>query len=349
MQDKLGWYGDLALSPPPVPKPEPNLTAVTGVGPVLVLSNAPDVGLIPREEALQPATNTFWTILCGFFAAGGLGFLGSFALLVFVFLALAGMIRGGIQTGSLFSGVYAETFALWMPVFLGLNIAAGLTAPEGYEFLCAGVAFFLSLIVLLWPILRGVPFSVMLKDIGLKKTDGNPLMEIPWGLACYVMSLPFLFVGFLVMLGLILGQKVVVGFMQGEGNEASNSALQGASHPIVEHLADAQIGFLLQIFLVASVAAPIVEEIMFRGVLYRHLRELTSRWGFLISAAVSALVVSFIFAVVHPQGFLAIPVLMALAFGFTIFREWRGSLIPSIIAHGLSNGLVLTLVVLALG
>ncbi len=73
----------------------------------------------------------------------------------------------------------------------------------------------------------------------------------------------------------------------------------------------------IQIVFVASVVAPIMEETMFRGVLYRHMREATGRMGRWRSVILSALVVSFVFAEPHPQGLLAVPVLMALAFGFT--------------------------------
>ncbi len=82
---------------------------------------------------------------------------------------------------------------------------------------------------------------------------------------------------------------------------------------------------------------------MFRGVLYRHMRESTCRWPLLLSFATSALVVSFVFAVIHPQGLVAVPALMSLAIGFTIMREWRGSLISCMIAHGLNNALVMSL------
>ena len=106
---------------------------------------------------------------------------------------------------------------------------------------------------------------------------------------------------------------------------------------------------LLQVLFLAGVIAPIVEETMFRGVLYRHLRETTRSLGFVVSAFLSAITVSFMFAVIHPQGPLFVPVLMGLAFGFTLAREWRGTLIPSIIAHGLNNTLVLCLNIFLLG
>ena len=59
--------------------------------------------------------------------------------------------------------------------------------------------------------------------------------------------------------------------------------------------------------------------------------------------------VSFIFAAIHPQGALGIPVLMAPAIGFTAAREWRGSLVPSMTVHALNNGLVLLLLILTAG
>ena len=42
----------------------------------------------------------------------------------------------------------------------------------------------------------------------------------------------------------------------------------------------------------------------------------------------------------HPQNPLAFPVLMGLAFGFGLTREWRGSLAPCMVMHALHNGLV---------
>ena len=77
---------------------------------------------------------------------------------------------------------------------------------------------------------------------------------------------------------------------------------------------------------------------MFRGFLYRHMRQATSRGGFLLSVLCSAFVVSFVFAVIHPQGLLFVPALMAIALSLTLTREWRESLIASIVHHGLHNG-----------
>ena len=120
------------------------------------------------------------------------------------------------------------------------------------------------------------------------------------------------------------------------------------SHPVVHMPADADVATILQIYLLASVFAPIVEEIMFRGVLHRNCREWSASWGWFLSALTSTTIVSFIFAAVHPQGLATIPPLMFMAFGFSLAREWRGSLLPSMFAHGMSNGLVLTVALFAL-
>jgi membrane protease YdiL (CAAX protease family) len=121
------------------------------------------------------------------------------------------------------------------------------------------------------------------------------------------------------------------------------------SHPVMEDLLTGNWLRIVQVIVIAAIVAPIVEETMFRGVLYRHLREATARWGVTASVVVSGLVVSFVFAVIHPQGWIAVPALMALAFGFTLLREWRGTLIPSMVAHGINNGMLTVVLILAAG
>jgi membrane protease YdiL (CAAX protease family) len=90
----------------------------------------------------------------------------------------------------------------------------------------------------------------------------------------------------------------------------------------------------LLLLLVTAVAAPIVEELMFRGVLYPALK---NSWGRIGGAAFSAAV----FAIVHPtipDGFLPI---MLLGFAFALTYERRGSLLPNNVMHGIHNGLIL--------
>jgi membrane protease YdiL (CAAX protease family) len=100
---------------------------------------------------------------------------------------------------------------------------------------------------------------------------------------------------------------------------------------------------IFMLYMLASVAAPIVEEIMFRGFLYGHLRGAVMpriRVGSMIVAAVAS---SVVFAIIHPQGVLFVPALGGLAVAFCIYREMRGSLIAPMVAHGINNAVTLTL------
>src|SRR5262249_39913843 len=124
---------------------------------------------------------------------------------------------------------------------------------------------------------------------------------------------------------------------------------RGPTHPVTDALLRGGWPGLIGTLFAAAVAAPIVEETMFRGVLYRHLREATGRWGRVWAVLVSGLVGSFVFAATHPQGWLAVPPLMALALAFALAREWRGSLPAPMVAHGLHNLVLLVLLLLTAG
>ena len=76
---------------------------------------------------------------------------------------------------------------------------------------------------------------------------------------------------------------------------------------------------------------------MFRGVLYRHLREAAGNWNYIAKVIFAALVSSFVFAVIHPQGLLGIPILMSIAIVLAFTREWRSSLVPCMITHAMIN------------
>jgi membrane protease YdiL (CAAX protease family) len=89
----------------------------------------------------------------------------------------------------------------------------------------------------------------------------------------------------------------------------------------------------------ATVMAPLLEETMFRGVLYGHLRESTARWPRAASVFAGAAIVSVLFAAIHPQGWTGVPVLAALSFSFSLVREWRGSLVAPMVMHCLTNSI----------
>ncbi|MDA8908926.1 CPBP family intramembrane metalloprotease, partial [bacterium] len=94
-------------------------------------------------------------------------------------------------------------------------------------------------------------------------------------------------------------------------------------------------------FFLAAVFAPVFEELFFRGALHRWLR---GRFGFLVSA----LLTGAIFAALHPQGWLGIPALAAIGVGFSLLRESRDSLIAPMVAHAINNGVLVTMLCIAL-
>lgn len=107
------------------------------------------------------------------------------------------------------------------------------------------------------------------------------------------------------------------------------------TNPVGERATQAQgsLSWLL-LFVQAAVLAPIIEEFVFRGVLFKVFWQRTGRvW-------LSAFVSGYLFAVIHPQflgGVLPITVLGAI---LAIVYAHTRSLLPCIVIHALNNGLI---------
>jgi membrane protease YdiL (CAAX protease family) len=353
LRDQMDWFGDLALAPAGQPGAGTAIVAQAGIAPAALIDirdECPAPAL--RETILYQAkvlTILVWVIVVGVILLAFVGFIG---LVAFAILGFVGVLRHGVTTGKSPAGVYIETFALWMGAFAVLAFGLSYVTPHvelgDYRLLVGGVVELATLLVIFWPVVRGVPLRQVLQDIGLTR-GRQPALEPAAGVACYVMSLPVLILAVIVVALL----TALWTWLQTElGGGPSPDDLRSPispDHPITLPLARGSWSIRLQIFFLASIVAPIVEETMFRGVLYRHLRELTSWAGSVLSILFGALVSSFIFAVIHPQGLLAVPMLMALAMGFVLAREWRGTLIPGMVGHGINNGLVLLFGIVTLG
>jgi membrane protease YdiL (CAAX protease family) len=319
LQDQLGWFGELALAP----------------------ANGPDTAL--RYAVVQAAGRTFSVMLGTIFVLGFIGLAGLVGLIILLVKLFSGRIAHGIQGGTGHGGVYAETFALWLLLFFGISFAAGRWLPHTGPFLLAS-GLLLSLLALVWPMARGIPWQQVREEVGLYG-GRRSLIEPLIGIVNYALTLPFLALGVVIMLRLLFGQRLFTGGA-GTGDDFSPNNLP--SHPIVPYLVSSDWWGRLQVLILASVIAPVVEETMFRGVLYRHLRDLSSRWAYPLSVGLGMVVASFIFAVIHPQGLIAVPALMGIAFGLTLVREWRGSLVPGMVTHGINNAVVLCFTITAL-
>jgi membrane protease YdiL (CAAX protease family) len=310
LRHQLGWFGDLALAPP---------------------GGADETA---RAAVLAPAIRTMWAVLGAGIFMFVLGFAGLAFLITLIVLSFLDRLRSGLAPTSAHHGIYAETFAVYMLLFLGLSVgtryAINWLSLEQGRLTLSGLAALGSLTALVWPVLRGIPWQQVQLDIGWH-FDRLPGLELILGPGCYAMSLPMLVVGAMLYLTLTKLRDWL-----GFGPEEFGPS-KSPGHPIVFWVSHARWWVWLEVLFVASFVAPLVEETMFRGVLYRHLREASRRWRPALSFFLSAILVSFLFAVIHPQGFLAVPMLMALAFAFTLMREWRGTLVPSMIAHGINN------------
>ncbi len=256
------------------------------------------------------------------------GAAGVFVLVLVGVLAWMGHLKPALAEGR--SLVYGETFALFLAVFLGLSHLAGLARAPGWDLGLSGAAMLASLLTLGWPVLRGLAWREVAEDIGLRPPR---LLDVPKGVGTYLAALPLLLAGLLVMLALMAVQR----WMGGQ--------TRPPAHPVAGAAEGAPWWVWAQVFLAACVVAPLVEEIFFRGVLYTHLRRMWPGWHVFARFAFAALVSSFLFAVIHPPGWVVVPVLGGLATGFCLARELGWSLVPCMVAHALHN-LAITLMLL---
>ena len=97
---------------------------------------------------------------------------------------------------------------------------------------------------------------------------------------------------------------------------------------------------LIGMLIMTGLAAPVAEELVFRGVLYRWMR---ARWGPAIAVLISALC----FSVLHGIGWL-IPALALVGMILALVYERSGSLWPAIMTHGCFNAINTILIYTAL-
>jgi len=232
--------------------------------------------------------------------------------------------------------VFLETVAVMAIAFLALQavklaiatafVKEGERAPE-WLIVFSLATQWLLVAVPFYPLLRGVPWPELKRRIGWTRGEGV-FREIGAGLGAYFATLPFLFVAIGVSLFILFVRALVDG---GNGGPAA------PDNPVAELLGSGGPLLLILVFLLATVWAPFVEESVFRGALYRHLR---SWWGVAPSAVVTAIA----FGVMHGYPFFLLLPVIVLGFNFSLMREWRGSLIGPMVTHGLHNATLLAIV-----
>ncbi|MDF1741525.1 MAG: type II CAAX endopeptidase family protein [Verrucomicrobiales bacterium] len=219
-------------------------------------------------------------------------------------------------------GVYLECFALYLGVMSFGSLGAALFHPA-----LAMVAFVGAVIVpLAWPIFRKISWKVFRQNIGWHRGEGF-LREVGAGIVGYFGVLSIASIGITITAVLMFLSKLY-------GDDPQGAVAPGPEpHPIVGWIFEGSILVKLGCLFLAAVFAPFFEETFFRGMFHRYLR---GRFAFLLSALIGGL----IFAVLHPQGFYAVPALAAMGVGFALIREWRDSLIAPMVAHAINNGVL---------
>lgn len=182
-----------------------------------------------------------------------------------------------------------------------------------------------------WPVVRGLTWPEWRAGIGWHAPRGVG-REIGAGLCTYLAALPVYF-------GMALVVVVLMFIVQAVRSAMGLPEQPAPTNRITEIVSGGGPLVLATVFLLATVWAPIVEESIFRGALYRHLR---GRYALLGAAFLSAAA----FALMH--GYVAVQLLMVftLGFVFAVMREWRNSIVPSASAHCLHNGFALTVMLI---
>jgi membrane protease YdiL (CAAX protease family) len=283
-----------------------------------------------RAAALAPAlraAKAAFGVFLGGIVALGVG-------VVLLVLALVGVLNRSLRpayvrppTGR--GGPFVESFAVFMAgmvvVSLALSAAFG-DRTTGAIPLWAN--FFLALAVIpavLWPRLRGLSWAEVRGGFGWHAgPSGGWAREAGLGIVGYVAGLPLLAVALVVTSVLTRVSGTV------------------PSHPIAEEAGAGGLAHVLQLYLLAAVYAPIVEEMMFRGALYHHCRARLPWFA-------AALLVAVLFAAIHPQGWVGIPMLATVALVLAALREWRGSIIAPMVGHACVNGVTVTMLILMAG
>lgn len=237
----------------------------------------------------------------------------------------AGQVGSDPRPGA---GVWLETVAVFLASFLALKLVgmalehvyANATLPSWLPWVSI-LGQWLCLLAIFWPLARGMDWPRWKREIGWHRGRGAG-HEVLAGVGGYLAGLPIYFGMALIM---VLVMLVVSMFTKTQPMPANKvvDLVEGGS-PLA----------LLAVFLLATIWAPIVEESIFRGALYGHLRR---RVPLLLAAVGSAAV----FAMLHGYLVMQLFIVGTLGFWFAVVREWRGSLIACATGHFIHNAVVL--------
>lgn len=243
--------------------------------------------------------------------------------------------------------VLLETVVVFIAGFLILKVASIPTTTAlggwiGWPF----VLQWLLLLTVFWPLLRGAGVASWRQMLGLQwgGTARGFMREVWAGVLGYLCMVPLFVMGTVINLVVMRIKSAIDAGAPAGGASSVGGGGTGPvlpDNPLID-LVGRLSGWELALFvLLAVVWAPLVEELIFRGAMFRHLR---SRWGLAVSAVASAMV----FGLMHGYAWYLLTPVVMLGLGFALIRQWRGSIIACMTAHAIHNGIVTTVLVAAL-
>lgn len=284
-------------------------------------------GLDPDDPQRKPIVTGFgWiaTLLFFVFSVAIIGFLAGLVLLLLGIINLStGKLKLRFKAPPPGGSVFLETYALFLAGFAILSIGLFVLSEKvnpALGILSLPLQWIL-IVIPAWAILRGMKPSAWRHAIGLHSGEGI-LKEIACGFLVYIASIPVYFVGVLITIFVIYFQSFI--------SPMGAPPPAPPTNPVFDLISDNGPVIILLVFSLATIWAPIAEELIFRGALYRHIN---SRIHWVATAFITAL----LFAYMHSYGPLMVAPLIALGFMFAFMRQWRGSIIPCITAHFIHN------------
>lgn len=203
------------------------------------------------------------------------------------------------------------TFAYLFLIFEGkMSKAFGLFKNENFRFIfeatvldAAGIIFVLNFVVF--------TYNQSLESIGV--TLKNWLKNVFYGIVGYLSIIPILFVTLMVTAVII-----------------STFKLKPPVQPIVDmFIKEKNVPVLIYSTIFAGIFGPIMEEIFFRGFMYKALKKK-------IGVFWSILTTAFVFSLLHVHWVGLVPI-MVLGILLAYLYEKTGSLVPSITVHIMHN------------
>lgn len=217
--------------------------------------------------------------------------------------------------GAVFFGALTYLLPAVILTFLWPSVQPLLVNDNIANFVFAAL-FEAMIIIALFIVVRAYGFK--LRDLGLNKFKPSHIWLVLGGFFLY----------FFVTIVISTIFSLFVDYDQDQVQELGFSNPQGLE--------------IVLVFLSLVVLAPLAEELLFRGFVYKGMRRRLPFWA-------AAILVSLLFAVVHGQVNVGVDV-FALSLVLCWLRETTGSLWPAIILHAFKNGIAfLLLFVLAAG